>query len=121
MSRKLLAGAVASALALSPTVALAAKTHKHDHPACNACLLGGLPMGSPDNSSAKDPTTVSQPPAPSCLGTLYGGQCRGYRYVCLPPFYPKQLAYFTNSDTVEDFYEAVLVGPVFHPFRCYGD
>jgi hypothetical protein len=49
--------------------------------------------------------------------------CIGYRYVCTPPFYPQQAAWFTNSDAVENAWEAATLTPNTwaHTFRCYGD
>jgi hypothetical protein len=88
MSKKLVVGAVAMAMALTPAAAKAG------------------PKGS---GSVVDPCFG--------LGAQYGNTCQGhtYKYVCIPPFYPKQLAMFTDSDATEDQYEAYI------GWRCRGD
>jgi hypothetical protein len=93
MSKKLLAGGVATMLALTPTVASAAGPAR-----APTADIGG-----------------KQPPAPQCIGLI--GQCQGYRYMCETASYPRQLAYFTNSDATEDWYEAEAG----HPWHCSGD
>jgi hypothetical protein len=80
------------------------------------------------------PAGASSLPSPSCIGLPMtyppgmiisarpGNRCIGYAYVCTPPFYPQQAAYFTNSDAIEDAWEAATFPSGFgHLFRCYGD
>jgi hypothetical protein len=89
-------------------------------------LIGGaLAVGSlllaPAGAQAKPPS--GGPTASSeCLSLLYPTAqsptvCKGYTYTCISPFYPKQLAVFTNSDTIEDQLEVALRG---HYWRCTG-
>ena len=80
-------------------------------------LLAGAVAGmlalTPTGASA----AKKQPPPPQCVGLI--GQCQGYRYMCKTAFYPKQLAVFTNLDSTEDWYEAVVIGAA-HPWHCSG-
>ena len=84
MSKKLLVGAVAGVLALTPTVASAA---------------------GPANDRAKD-AAVPIWQTECIVGSP--GACPGYTYTCFSPMYPKQLAVRTNSDTTEDTLEHYL-------------
>ncbi len=98
MSKKFLAGAVVSMLALTPTVASAAGSHQQP------------------SATAKNAGTA---PAWQCFGYLY--QCPGYKYMCIPvSSWGKNYGGFTNSDATEDYYEALMYGTL-HLWRCSGD
>lgn len=114
MSKKLLAGAVAGALALSPTVASAARSHPPNptakrHQPGPRSHGGGHPAG-PAADRAKD-AAVPIWQTECILGSP--GACPGYTFTCFSPLYPKQLPVATNSDTTEDVLEHYL-------WRCYG-
>ncbi len=94
MSTKFLAGAVASMLALTPTVASAAGSHQQ-------------PAATGNNGS-------KQPSAWQCSGRA-SYSCPGYQYQCEELNLGPSFWGFTNSDATEDYYEA------FPAWTCYGD
>src|SRR5215475_8811574 len=91
MSTKLIGALIAGSLLVLPAGVQASRTpHKN----------------APMHRTAADKKPITAP-APACEGTI--SQCPGFKFMCRTAFYPKMAAVFTNSDAVEDWYEAVTI------------